>query len=284
MQNLTIPATCGAQPDESQTRTRRYLKPREITTDTTFQFRHMGTDKAHVRGLAQTLRTVGDLDPVLIWQEADSAGQSTGRLVLLDGHHRLAAYAKAKGHRAAIPAVVVQGDRTGAMLAAVKANSRESLPLTNSERMDAAWCLVRLPGKRITVIVVAQTAGVGAATVDRMRKRWLVMQAEGKQPCGQWWRDRQDDLPEMKERHAVSDTERKAAIEQLAESLRKAFDKMPWKDEEIAASALERAIGTFKLRSMAEYLFASDEFSEDEEGAFANIVLEPEAATEGRGF
>ena len=206
MQNPTTP-TSGAQLHEGQTRTHRLLLPREIATDAAFQFRQQGTDTAHAKSLAQTLRTVGDLDPILVWQEADADGQPTGRLVLLDGHHRLAAYATAKGHRGAVPAVVLMGDRTGAMLAAVKANSRESLPLTKNERMDAAWRLVRLPSKRLTVPAVAEAAGVAPRTVDNMRKRWKAVEAAGKEVTGHWWRDRLDELPEMKDRPEMTDAQ-----------------------------------------------------------------------------
>lgn len=274
----------GAQPQEGQTRERRFLMARDIIIDPAFQFRHMGTDRGHVRGLVQVLRTVGDLDPVLVWQEADDDGKATGRLVLLDGLHRLAAYATAKGPRSAMPAVVLNVDRVGAMMAAVQANSRESLPWTKSEHMDAAWRLVRLPGKRITVPAVAKAAGVGAATVDRMRRRWNAMQAEAKEATGQWWRDRKDDLPEMRDRPEMTDAERKARIEELAADIRKALGKMPWQDQDLAAEALQRAVGTHKLRTMAEYLFAGDEFDDDDEGTFAGIVREPERDTEGQDF
>lgn len=285
MTKTTSTTTGGAQPPEGQTRTRRFLLPREIATDAAFQFRQTGTDKAHAKGLAQTLRTVGDLDPVLVWQEVDSDGQPTGRLILLDGHHRLAAYATAKGHREAVPAVVLTGDRAVAMLAAVQANTRDSLPLTKNERMDAAWRLVRLPGKRLTVPTVAKAAGVGAATVDRMRKRGIEMQAQSKEASGQWWRDRQDELPKMKERPEMTDAERSAAIEMLAGALNKALGKMPWQDQDLAAEALERAIGTYKLRSMSNYLFGSDdEFADGQTEPFAGTVRAPEEDTAGQDF
>lgn len=278
--------TSGAQPSLSQTRTRRYLQPRDIATDAAFQFRETGTDKAHAKGLAQTLRTVGELDPVLVWQELEADGKPTGRLVLLDGHHRLAAYATAKRHHEGVPAVVLTGDRTAAMLAAVQANTRDSLPLTKKERMDAAWRLVRLPGKRLSVPTVAKAAGVGAATVDRMRKRWVEIQAQSKEASGQWWRDRQDELPEMKDRVEMTDAERKAAIRQLAEAINKALGKMPWQDQNLAAEALLYAIGTYKLRSMADYLFSTDddEFAEDQTDTFAITVPAPEEDTAGQDF
>lgn len=271
----TIPTASGGQPHQGQTRALRFLSPREITTDPAFQFRQGGTDKGHVRGLTQTLRTVGDLDPVLVWEEVDAEGKPTGRLILLDGHHRLAAYATIKGHRAAVPAVVLKGDLTAAMLAAAQANTRDCLPLTKNERMDAAWRLVRLPGRRLTVPAVAKAAGVGAATVDRMRKRWAAMQTQAKDATGYWWRDRLDELPEMKDRPEMTDAERNAIIEQLAGAINKALGKMPWQDQDLAAEALQRAIGTYKLRTMAEYLFGeADEFAGDQMGHFAGTVVE----------
>ena len=84
---------------------RRHLLPREITLDPTFQFRHTGNDKAHVRGLAQTLRSTGSLDPILVWAEQDDAGKATGRLVLLDGGHRLDPGAHADRALANLPAL-----------------------------------------------------------------------------------------------------------------------------------------------------------------------------------
>lgn len=283
---LNHETTSGDQPLTSQTRTNRFLRLHEITEDTAFQFRHNGNDKAHVRSLAQTLRTVGDLDPVLIWKEIDTEGQPTGRLVLLDGRQRLAAYATAKGNRQAVPAVIFEGDRAAAMLAAVRANTRDSLPLTKNERMDAAWRLVRLSGKRIPVPTVAKTSGVGAATVDRMRKRFAVMQAAGTEISGAWWRDRQDALPDMEDKSEMTDAERDAAVEQLSKTIRAAFDRMPWKDEQLAADALLQAVGGYKLRHMTEYLFGAeaDEFTQPEAETLSPIVLEAQTATEGEDF
>ncbi len=287
MQNpTTSTTTCGAQPSESQTRPRRFLLPREISTDAAFQFRHMGIDKAHVKGLAQTLRTVGDLEPILVWQEVRADGQVTGRLVLLDGQHRLAAYATAKGSQEAVPVTILTGGQQVAMLAAVRANTRDSLPLTKTERVDAAWRLVRLPGKRLTVLAIAKAAGVGSTTVDRMRKRWAVMLAQTKEATGEWWRDQHDEIPARKERPEMSDEERRAAIGQIAERIREAIGKLPWQDEHLAAEALECALGVHKLRSMAEYLYADeeDEFAEDQTGTFAGTVKVAETAVECRDF
>lgn len=284
MQNPTTPTTTsGAEPPEGQTRTRRFLLPREIVTSPDFQFRQTGIDRAHVRHLTQILRNAGALDPVLVWAEVAADGRPTGRLVLLDGYSRLSAYAKAKGHREAVPAVVLTGSRAEAMLAAVQANTRDSLPLTKNERTDAAWRLVRLPGKRLAVSTVARAAGVAARTVDNMRKRWREMEAASKEPTGTWRSDRLDEQPEMEETPEMTTAERTAAITHLAEAINKALGKMPWQDQNLVAEALQRAIGTYKLRSIADYLFA-DEFAEETADIYAGTVQAPEVDAEGRDF
>lgn len=166
------------------------------------------------------------------------------------------------------------------MLAAVKANTRDSLPLTKNERMDAAWRLVRLPDKRVPVPTVAKSAGVGAATVDRMRRRWLELQAASKDASGTWWRDRQDELPDRQGHMELTGAERKTGIEQLATSIREALGPMPWKDEYLAAEVLQYALGSHKLRTMMEYLYGDgfDEFAGTEDGALPPVA--PYAGTD----
>jgi hypothetical protein len=128
-----------------------------------------------------------------------------------------------------------------------------------------------LPGKRLTVPTVAAAAGIASRSVDNMRKRWAAMMAAGREASGHWWRDRQDEPPEMEDHPEMTDEERQAAVAKLAEGIKTAFKKMPWKDEALAAEALERALGTYKLRSMAEYLLGSDEF-DTSSGYFASEV------------
>lgn len=188
---------------------------------------------------------------------------------------------------AAIPAVVFKGDRNRAMLEALKANSRDTLPLTKNERTDAAWRLVRASGKSLSVPTVAKAAGVGAATVDRMRKRWVIMQLARAVPNGAWWRDRQDVLPEMDDRPEMADGQRKAAVEALAERIREAMGKMPWQDQNIATEALQRALGTYKLRTMINWLYdedaIADEFiNEFKDDGDTDVVI-PEEAPIGTG-
>jgi hypothetical protein len=94
---------------------RRYLQRNEITADDAFQFRQWGIHREHVRGLAQTLRNTGQLDPILVWQEIDAADRPTGRLILLDGQHRIAAHDTVHKGRKGILAAVLRGNRNEAM-------------------------------------------------------------------------------------------------------------------------------------------------------------------------
>lgn len=69
-----------------------YIDPRQITHSDDFSHRKDGQNETHVAALGKTLRATGRLDPVLLWQEITGKGEVTGRLILLDGLHRLAAY------------------------------------------------------------------------------------------------------------------------------------------------------------------------------------------------
>jgi regulator of sirC expression with transglutaminase-like and TPR domain len=110
------------------------------------------------------------------------------------------------------------------------------------------------------------------------------MVATGKQPTGQWWRDRQDDLAEKMDCPEMTDKERRERIKQAATLIKEAFGKLPWQDEQLAAEALQAAVGTNKLRGMAEYLFADDEFTTDEDEYFTTEVLPLPSAASGGDF
>lgn len=248
-----------------------------IIIDKDFIFREDTADRdrdLHSRDLAQRLHQQGNLNPVILWEERDEEGSTTGRLVLLDGRHRIAAFNTNK--KTTIPATIFTGDRQSALLLALSMNSHVHLPLTKDERVNAAWRLVRRTQK-MTVKAIANAASVGPRTVDRMRKRWKTMQAEGKTPSGQWWRDMTDGImaepePEM------TNKQRREAIAAHAETMKTAFGKLPWKDEHLFAEALQAAVGTYKLKCALDYLYAEpeDEF-ESEDGEEVEEKLGPTA-------
>ena len=127
-----------------------------------FQFRHNQRDEDHVKDLVAVLKTGQDLDRVILWHDPDE-----NELVLVDGHHRIAAY-KRLGNRKKVPALVYSCDLRQARVMALKENVKTRLPLTTEERMDAAWQLVCLDcySRRETL----EASGVSDGTVAKMRR------------------------------------------------------------------------------------------------------------------
>lgn len=261
---LPVPTRITAK---ATSRTLRMLAPADITSDPAFAFRHEARpDRAFTRVLSQALRTCGALDPILVWAEEED-GKPTGRYPLLDGAHRLAAIRSVRGpsgSRKPIPVVVLSGDRKAATLAALRANSRETLPLTMQERLDGAWRLVRDTRCAFTVSETAGASGVSSRTVDNMRKRWKAMQATGRQPTGEWWRDSKDTLPSAEETPEMTDAQREAQKIELANAVRKALGSWPRRDSDLVAEALRAALGNRELRDMAEWLYGAGDEAEDE--------------------
>jgi hypothetical protein len=99
------------------------------------QFRE-GLQDHHVTELVDVLKQGRELDPVTLWEEPE-----TGATVLVDGHHRLAAYRRAEWPKP-IPSQVHHCDRKAARLLAMGENGKARLQFTKTERQNAAWALV----------------------------------------------------------------------------------------------------------------------------------------------
>lgn len=130
-----------------------------------FQFRHIDVDERHVAGLVKVLQNKQELEPLTLWEDP-----SGGSLVLIDGHHRLAAYEEFE-RKKKVPATIYNCDLDRARLLALEENTKTRLPLTQAERTDAAWRLVCLDGiysKRQTV----KATGVADGTIGKMRRTY----------------------------------------------------------------------------------------------------------------
>ena len=88
------------------------------------------------------------------------------RAFLLDGHHRLEAYRRAKANDP-VPVEFFQGSPAEAVLAARKANSEPKLPMSVTERHDDAWRLVKLG--RHSKAEIQGAANVSHGSVAAMR-------------------------------------------------------------------------------------------------------------------
>lgn len=242
---------------------------RQLTLDPAFRHRKEAENATHLAALRKTLRNTGNLDPILVWREQDEDGRETGRLVLLDGHFRVTAYRAeiAAGHveGKGVPALIVKGTRIDAELEALRANTKDSLPLTMTERTDAAWALVRRHRNKISKSQLAKASGVSERSIANMRKKLKEFLEAKEQPSGDWWRDRQ--WPEEGTFTPPTDAERERLIATLATSITEAIKEHRIWDVEIKAEAIQRALGKRDMEAVVEYLQLSlgdfDEFSEE---------------------
>jgi hypothetical protein len=191
------------------------------------------------------------LTPVTLWKE-----EGRNSLVLLDGDHRLAAYGAA-GWRGSVPARIVSCSRRDALLIAAAANTRDAKPLTQSERADIAWRLVREPDAHFTKAEISRASGIAERTVTTMRARWRTIRGTGVELSGNWHRDRKEQKEEGGDMPRMTDAQRLAEIEALAGKLRKAVGRSAFRDEEMFAEALDKAFGV-KLRAAIDFLYADE--------------------------
>jgi hypothetical protein len=227
---------------------------------TVFQPRHSMLDERHIQDLVRALKQRSKLDPVLVMQVGPE-------VVLIDGHHRLAAYRLAKLVDA-VPVSYFGCTINDAVLEAGRANSKAKLPMSTRERMNYAWRLVLMDGYSKSQISEAAAISDGQVATMRRTKRTLGDEAID---CPTWWHA----LAAAKGREfaPMSDEEEEQWMEVLANTyadrLSKAFDTKLSNNPEIAAKAFEiyfgRRIGEL-ARELQEH--ASEEDEEDEEFDF----------------
>lgn len=203
----------------------------------------------HVKALVSALQRRRRLDEVKLWRNPE------GRLVLLDGAHRLTAY-RWKGITAGIPALVFTCSRDEALVEAVKDNAKNTLPLTASQRSDVAWRIVRDPEAGLSKAKIAAVTGVSERTVAAMRARLKTMGEAGQEPSGFWFMDR-DDSNKGPDKPIMTDQERKALVEQRTKAI---LDTMGWRaasphvrEMEVNFEAVAGALGQH-LPAFVEYL------------------------------
>ncbi|MBC7950586.1 MAG: hypothetical protein H7Z12_02030 [Rhodospirillaceae bacterium] len=161
---------------------------------------------------------------------------------LVDGHHRREAYLNAKVTQP-IPVTYFTGSVEEAVLEAGRANSKAKQPMTNTERQDFAWRLVRLGS--YTRNQVAEAAGVSVRQVATMREV-LKQLGEDAFEYESWWKART--VASGRESSSFdSDEEREEWLEawdsDLASRMRKEFTGKLIANPELAARALNIYFG-----------------------------------------
>lgn len=124
---------------------------------------HYGTkpvDYDHVSKLQSELSIRGSLDPIHVIKLGDE-------FICLDGHHRLEAYRRSR--KRTIRCVRYKGPSVReAIDATLRRNSYHQLPLSNSDRQEAAWRQVVSDWGSIQGI--SKGCGISTSQVSRMRK------------------------------------------------------------------------------------------------------------------
>ncbi len=149
------------------------------TEPDTFQFREFETLEDHVRSLTDAIRTGNELDPMTVWKRGEDDH------VIVDGHHRYAAYTAAE-YAKPIPVVVHECGETDAVLLALNENTKTKLPMTKTERDNAAWRLV-CSDHQLSKAQTVKATGISDGTVAKMRRTRKALDDQEVELPDTWW-------------------------------------------------------------------------------------------------
>lgn len=220
-------------------------------------FKHRAEDMAdqweislHIADLQGAIRRepTRRLDPLTVW----CCG---GRWIVIDGHYRLEAYTRYATEQGtaldkfAVPCEVFLGDLYAAWDYSATANKKVTLPLTSTERSNAAWrrvCLSLVGGNWVTSKADVVALGlVGSNTVSRMRRALLAISehdlTKGCDPLDLTWIEAE----RLSKGDSSSDYEagwidEDPMVQHWADRLTRTFGKEAWKAPETFFRALER--------------------------------------------
>lgn len=224
---------------------------------TLFQARHYQDrdgirDEGHVAELLRVLKGGDDLEPVTVWR-------CGGEWVLIDGHHRAAAYRHLK--RSIMPVKPFLGSLNEAIAEAGAANSRAKLPMSLQERQDFAWRLIGHLGDPYSQAETKRITGSGTSSIKTMRRVVRAMRTDGVEPGGfdSWWQastwneQREGKVPEDEDEDAMVN----AKAEVMSARLGKALGDSMKADVRVTARALAAHLGRLApdvLRELGEHL------------------------------
>lgn len=231
----------------------------DIATETAL-FQPRGLAANHVHDLTRVAKSGRLFDPLVVIQIGGTA-------YLVDGHHRREAYLNASV-TAPVPVAYFSGSIEEAVLEAGRANSKAKQPMTNTERQDFAWRLVRLG--TYTRNQVAEAAGVSVRQVATMRDV-LKQLGDDAFEHESWWKARSAAVGRESPSFATDDEREEwleARASDLARRLRKEFTGKLIANPELAARALNIYFGR-KLpevfRELQQYIPEEDDLDEHAE-------------------
>ncbi|WP_195949964.1 ParB N-terminal domain-containing protein [Ciceribacter sp. T2.26MG-112.2] len=194
-----------------------------------------GRDDTHVNDLYAELQRDGDLKPIVVWRCGTAA-------ILIDGHHRLYAYAMKQRKLktpVTIPVEWLEGDVIRAIEKAAEGNTERKLQLTPEQRTDLAWRLVAHDLGH-SKAELARMTGVSDRTIANMRKtRAELLKAEEELPTT--WRKAMDMTKGRDMQDFDIDAEKERRAQEIAKRMIK-LDRVHFADNpDVFARALEIA-------------------------------------------
>lgn len=138
-----------------------------VVAERAFQWRGEHSDlhaeEQHMRELMRALELSRNLQPIIVTRLGK-------KLYVVDGHHRLAAYAALR--KSEVPVVYFKGPLEEAFLKSLDANVRDKLPMTRKDKTEAAFRLVKHKmrhHKSMTWDEIAERAVVSQRLVYKMQ-------------------------------------------------------------------------------------------------------------------
>lgn len=220
------------------------------TAPMTFQFREQELTHFHVTDLIAALNSGQELDPMTVWINEQ------GHYIVVDGHHRLAAY-QAVNWKKKVKVEVHTCSQAEARLLALSENAKARLPMTQVERGNAAWALV-CDEFDYSKRQIVEATGISSGTVATMRRVKKQLEAE-EEEIPEYWKQALR-LSQGKDAKEMTEDMREALIQNRTNILDDKVGKDIAAMAEIQIEAVERMLSR-RLGQKVQFLV--EEWRED---------------------
>jgi ParB-like chromosome segregation protein Spo0J len=200
--------------------------------DQVFQWRkfddELAAEERHVKELVRALiANKQPLEPILVIPLGS-------QFFVVDGHHRVLAYRRAEW-KEPVPVTHFEGSVEDAWLEALRLNVKDKLPMNPSDKLEAAWALVKEGKERFSKKQISEETTVSKATIATMRQ----LLKEYPQAFNMGWKQARR-LTKDTEEEIDRDQWLEAGARKLAKQLVKVIGANPAKRPDVLALALSK--------------------------------------------
>lgn len=213
--------------------------------------------KEHVFDLSKRLEREGSLDPLLVLPVGD-------KVIIIDGHHRLEAYRKAKAVK--VNAFIFNGDAFAAKLESAKENQKARLQMSTQERQQSAWNLVKegreAPPSTLWIFRenhIINATGTSSKSIKSMRRIFDNLQKEGADIPDTWIAAR---TGESENNERDWDAEFAEQVEKYRQALLKAVPKLSTSRKRQAFALAVVSFSPQSTQEILRFILGTDECEE----------------------